>query len=71
MQITPDKIREVLDCAECIHDFKAIENALDKLAREITEKLKETKIGTKVIIITRPVECEHLKLYHTKKCNFG
>jgi SAM-dependent methyltransferase len=41
------------------------------LVEQIADKLKEIKQKSKVIIITRQLNCEHLKLYKTKKFNFG
>jgi SAM-dependent methyltransferase len=42
-----------------------------ELLEKISHKLKEIPLQAKVIIITRQLECEHLKLYLTKKYNFG
>lgn len=34
-----DKIKQVLEKAECLHDLRAVESALDKMAKEITQQL--------------------------------
>jgi hypoxanthine phosphoribosyltransferase len=39
MTETPDKIKKVLDTAECLHSFAEIELALDKMAMDITARL--------------------------------
>jgi hypoxanthine phosphoribosyltransferase len=39
---TPQKIKTVLEKADCIYDMKHIEKALDELAQKISAKLKDT-----------------------------
>ncbi len=39
MQIT-DKVKDVLEKAECLHDFSQLEKAMDNMAAEITAKLE-------------------------------
>ncbi len=38
---TTNKIKDVLDKAECIYNFAQVEQALDKMSVEITDKLKD------------------------------
>lgn len=38
--LTPDKLQKVLQNAELLHDFSAIETALDNMAAAITQKLQ-------------------------------
>jgi SAM-dependent methyltransferase len=42
-----------------------------ELIDKLCHKLRKIKSGSKVIAITRPFNCEHLKLLKTKKCNFS
>jgi hypoxanthine phosphoribosyltransferase len=39
---TSNKIQSVIDSAECLYDMAAIEKSLDKMAHEITAKLKDS-----------------------------
>lgn len=38
---TKDKIQSILNKAECLYDFNQVNQALDKMAKEITDKLKD------------------------------
>jgi hypoxanthine phosphoribosyltransferase len=40
--LSDNKIQAILDNAECLYDMKAIEQALDKMAIEITDKLGQS-----------------------------
>lgn len=40
---TKDKIQSILDQAECLYSFTEVNQALDKMANEITEHLQHTK----------------------------
>lgn len=42
-EITNKTIQAIIDKADCIHDLKTIERALDKMATDITQKLKNEK----------------------------
>lgn len=39
---TPEKIRSILETSDCLYDMKAINQALDKMAKAITGKLENT-----------------------------
>ncbi len=43
MMTRPDELQAILTEAECIYSFDEINEALDRVASEITEELKETK----------------------------
>lgn len=43
----------------------------DEMIEKIIHKLKRIKNNSKVISITRPLECEHLRLYKTIICGFS
>jgi len=42
MRSEHDKVKSILDRADCLYDFAAINSALDRMAAEITEKLGDT-----------------------------
>ena len=39
---TKDKIQSILDEAECLYSFVEVNEALDRMANDITSKLKDT-----------------------------
>jgi hypoxanthine phosphoribosyltransferase len=41
MNITPERVRQVEACAQCLHDAKAVEKALDKMASEINKEFAD------------------------------
>lgn len=41
MSITPEQAQQVLDKADCLHDEAAVDAALDRMAAQITERLRE------------------------------
>lgn len=43
MTITVEKLQSVLETAECLHSFDDISAALDKMANEITQQLKDKR----------------------------
>ncbi len=43
----------------------------EELMSKIIKKMKKIKTGAKVVVITQPLDCEHLELYKTMKCNFS
>jgi hypoxanthine phosphoribosyltransferase len=53
-------IRDVMDKAECIHDFKAIEQALDRMANTITEKLKDKNPLVLCVMLGALIPAGHL-----------
>ncbi|HSW93676.1 MAG TPA: hypoxanthine-guanine phosphoribosyltransferase [Gammaproteobacteria bacterium] len=55
-----DKIKEVPEKAECLHDFSAIEKALDKMAVEITRKLKNESPIVLCVMIGALIPMGHL-----------
>lgn len=59
MKVT-DKIREVSQKAECLHDFKALEKALDKMAVEMTAKLENENPIILCVMIGALIPTGHL-----------
>jgi hypoxanthine phosphoribosyltransferase len=59
MKVT-DKIKEVSNKAECLHDFSALEEALDKMAVEITEKLENENPIILCVMIGALIPTGHL-----------
>ncbi len=57
---TVDKMKAVLETAECLHDFSTIEKALDKMAIEITEKLSESNPIILCVMIGALIPTGHL-----------
>lgn len=41
MEPMKDRYQDILDNAECLHSAEAVQKALDKMAKEITDKLKD------------------------------
>lgn len=56
----PDKIYSVLEKAECLHDMNAINQALDKMAKEITHELKDSNPLILTVMIGALVPTAHL-----------
>lgn len=54
------KIKAVLSEAECIYDLKAIEQGLDKMAREITQELADTNPVILCVMIGALIPTGHL-----------
>ena len=57
---TQDKIRTVLEKAECLHDMQAINKALDKMGVEITEKLQDKNPLILCVMIGALIPTGHL-----------
>jgi hypoxanthine phosphoribosyltransferase len=57
---TVTKIQNIFDKAECLHDFAAIENALDRMANDITHKLKDTNPIILCVMIGALIPVGHL-----------
>lgn len=57
---TEDKIKNILATAECLIDMPTIEKALDKMAQEITDKLKDTNPIVISVMIGALVTTGHL-----------
>jgi hypoxanthine phosphoribosyltransferase len=60
MTIPTRNMQHVLDSAECLHDFKAIEKALDQMAIDITEKLQGTNPIIMCVMIGALIPTGHL-----------
>lgn len=58
--ITNKTIRTIFDKADCIHDFKTVNNALDKMATAITKKLKDENPLVLCVMIGALVPGGHL-----------
>ncbi|MDR3491780.1 MAG: hypoxanthine-guanine phosphoribosyltransferase [Gammaproteobacteria bacterium] len=60
MNNTVEKMKAVLETAECLHDFATIEKALDKMAVEITKKLKDTNPIILCVMVGALIPTGHL-----------
>jgi hypoxanthine phosphoribosyltransferase len=60
MTKTPHKIEAVLEAAECIYTLSDVENALDKMAEDITHKLKATNPLVLCVMIGALIPTGHL-----------
>ena len=58
--ITNKTIQTIFDKADCIHDFKTVNNALDKMATAITKKLKDENPLVLCVMIGALVPGGHL-----------
>lgn len=57
---TPDKIYDVLEKAECLHDMDDINDALDRMAQSITQKLKDTNPLVICVMVGALIPTGHL-----------
>ena len=57
---TVTKIQAVLDKADCLHDLKSIERALDQMALDITHKLKDANPLILCVMIGALIPTGHL-----------
>jgi hypoxanthine phosphoribosyltransferase len=55
-----EKIRAVLDKAECLHDMTEVNEALNRMADEITHKLKDTNPLVLCVMIGALIPTAHL-----------
>jgi hypoxanthine phosphoribosyltransferase len=56
----PKKIQQVMDRAECLHDLREIESALDGMAKSITEKLADKNPLVLCVMIGALIPMGHL-----------
>lgn len=55
-----NKIQRILDTAECLHDIKAIEKALDVMAEKMTKELRDTNPLILCVMIGALIPTGHL-----------
>lgn len=60
LELTSQKMRTILEKADCLYDMKAIEKALDKMAQEITEKLSDQNPLVLCVMVGALIPMGHL-----------